>query len=64
MPRDKIKLVSKGKTKDGKPTRTFYTTTKTKGAEKLKLNKFDPRAYDEKTDKTGVHVLFEEDKIK
>ena len=64
MPRDKIKLVSKGKTKENKPTGTFYTTTKKKGAEKLKKKKFDPRAFNESTGKNGAHVLFEEDKIK
>ena len=66
MPRDKIKLVSRGKTKDGKATRTFYTTTKNKRltTEKLKKKKFDPRAYNENTGKNGAHVLFEEEKIK
>ena len=64
MPRDRIKLKSKGKTEAGKPTGTFYTTTKTKGAEKLKKKKFDPRAFNEATGKNGAHVLFEEDKIK
>jgi ribosomal protein L33 len=66
MPRDKIKLVSKGKTKDGKPTKTFYTTTKNKrtSTEKLKRKKFDARAFNEATGKNGAHVLFEEDKIK
>lgn len=32
--------------------------------EKLKKNKFDPRAINEKTGKPGAHVLFEEKKNK
>lgn len=66
MPRDKIKLTSKGKTKDGQPTRTFYTTTKNKqaNAEKLRKKKFDRRAFNEKTGKNGAHVEFTEEKIK
>ena len=64
--REKIKLVSTGKTKDGKPTKTFYTTTKNKRThtEKMNTKKFDPRAFDPKTGKTGNHVSFKEDKIK
>lgn len=68
MPRDKIKLVSRGKTKEGNATRTFYTTDKNKhspkGTEKLKKKKFDPRAFNEKTGTNGAHVLFEEEKMK
>jgi large subunit ribosomal protein L33 len=64
--REKIKLVSTGKTKAGKPTKTFYTTTKNKrqNTEKITIRKFDPKAFDEKTGKAGTHVLFKEDKIK
>lgn len=64
--REKIKLVSTGKTKKGQPTRTFYTTTKNKRkhTEKLHTKKFDPRAFDPASGKTGMHVLFKEDKIK
>jgi large subunit ribosomal protein L33 len=63
--RDKIKMLSSGKTKKGKPTGTFRTTTKNKKktTEKLKMKSFDPRAYNAKTDKNGMHVLFEETKI-
>lgn len=63
--RDKIKLLSTGKTIKGKPTGTFRTTTKNKKktTEKLKLKCYDPRAYDPKTGKCGKHVLFEETKI-
>lgn len=64
--REKIKLVSTGKTKEGKPTKTFYTTSKNKRTktEKINIKKFDPRAFDEKTGKCGMHVVFKEDKIK
>jgi len=64
--REKIKLVSTGKTKDGKPTKTFYTTTKNKRlhTEKMNTKKFDPRAFDPKTGKAGMHVAFKEAKIK
>lgn len=63
--RDKIKMLSTGKTKDGRPTGTFRTTTKNKKktTEKLKMKKFDPRAYNAATGKNGMHVLFEETKI-
>ena len=62
----KIKLNSTGLTQEGKKTGVFYTTTKnpkTK-AEKLKFKKFDRRAWNPETGKAGMHVLFEEGKIK
>jgi large subunit ribosomal protein L33 len=64
--REKIKLVSTGKTKEGKPTKTYYTTIKNKRTttEKLAIKKFDARAFDEKTGKCGMHVIFKEDKLK
>jgi len=64
--REKIKLVSTGKTKDGKATKTFYTTTKNKrqNTEKINIKKFDPKAFNPKTGKAGMHVAFKEDKIK
>lgn len=64
--REKIKLVSPGKNKAGKPTKTYYTTVKNKRqtTEKLALKKYDPKAYDPKTGKTGLHLVFKEDKIK
>lgn len=63
--RDKIKMLSTGKTQAGKPTGTFRTTTKNKKktTEKLKMKHYDPRAYNEKTGRSGKHVLFEETKI-
>jgi large subunit ribosomal protein L33 len=64
--REKIKLVSTGKLKDGKPTKTFYTTTKNKRTqtEKINIKKFDPKAFNAETQKSGAHVIFKEDKIK
>jgi large subunit ribosomal protein L33 len=65
--REKIKLVSTGKTKAGESTGTFYTTTKNKRGEnkgKLEIMKFDPRAFNAATGKVGCHVLFKEEKIK
>jgi large subunit ribosomal protein L33 len=63
--RDKIKMVSTGKTKAGKSTGTFRTTTKNKklSTEKLKMKHYDRLAYNAETGKTGMHVLFEETKI-
>ena len=63
--RDKIKMLSSGKTKAGKPTGTFTTTTKNKKktTEKLKKKQYDKRAYNAETGKSGMHVLFEETKI-
>lgn len=62
----KIKLNSSGQTKEGKPTGTYYTTTKNpqKKPEKLVKMKFDRRAYNDKTDKIGKHCEFKEGKIK
>lgn len=64
--RTKIRLVSTGKTKEDKSTGTFYTTDKNKRTkpDKLEIKKFDPRAYNKETGKTGMHVVFKEDKIK
>jgi len=63
--RDKIKMLSTGKTKAGKPTGTFRTTTKNKklSTEKRKQKHYDPRAYNAETGKSGMHVMFEETKI-
>lgn len=63
--REKIKLVSTGKTKAGEPTAFYYTTIRSKQkTEKLELRKFDPRAFNSVTGKLGMHVLFKEGKIK
>ena len=63
--RENIKMLSTGKTKHGKPTGTFRTTTKNKKktTEKLKMKHYDPRAFDAEAQKMGMHVLFEETKI-
>jgi large subunit ribosomal protein L33 len=63
--REIIKLTSTGKTKAGKPTGTFRTTTKNKrlSPEKRKSKHYDPKAYNAKTDKCGMHVIFEETKL-
>lgn len=63
--RDKIKMLSTGKTEAGKATKTFRTTTKNRKTttEKLRMKHYDPRAFNEKTGKSGKHVMFEETKI-
>lgn len=64
-PREKIMLISTGKDKNGKDTKYFYTTLKNKRntTEKLKIKKFDPWAWNEKTGTYGLHVEFIEKKI-
>ena len=63
--REKIELKSTGKTKAGKPTGYSYTTDKNKRntTDKLNRRRYDPRAYNPKTGKCGMHVLFKEKKI-
>ena len=63
--REIIKMTSTGKTKAGKPTGTFRTTTKNKKktTEKLKLKFYDALAFNAATGKCGMHVLFEETKL-
>ena len=63
--REIIKMRSTGKTKHGKQTGTFYTTTKNKKktTEKLKKKYYDRLAYNTQTNKHGMHVIFEETKI-
>lgn len=64
-PRIKIMLSSTGKNKKGKPTKYFYTTYKnTRNTEgKLEIMKFDPWAWNPKTERYGMHVSFKEKKI-
>ncbi len=64
--REKIKLVSTGTRKCGKSTGYYYTTVKNKrnSPEKMKIMKYDPRAWNEATGKYGKHVEFKESKIK
>jgi large subunit ribosomal protein L33 len=61
--RIKIRLVSTGKNKKGKPTGHFYTTYKNKRntSAKLLIKKFDPRAYDPNTGKIGMMLEYKED---
>jgi ribosomal protein L33 len=65
--REKIRMVSTGLKKDGKTkTGYFRTTTKNKRnmTGKFKKKYFDPRAWNEKAGRFGMHVEFTEDKIK
>ena len=63
--REKIMMLSTGKTKDGRDTGFFYTTQKNKRntPDKLELVKFDPRAWNESTGRYGQYVKFKEKKI-
>ncbi len=64
-PRIKIMLLSTGKNEKGKATGYFYTTyvNPRNTTEKLQLMKFDPRAYNAKTGRPGMKVLFKQKKI-
>ena len=63
-----VRMNSTGKTKAGEKTGYFYTTQIGKAfkqlGKKLRLKRFDPRAFNEKTGKCGIHVWFEQGKIK
>ncbi len=60
----KVRLLSTGKTAAGEPTGyTYYTKKGKNAAEKLSLSKYDPRAHNAETGKTGCHVKFEEKKL-
>ena len=62
--RKKVMMVSEGKLKDGRLTKTAYYTTKgERDPNKLKLRKYDPRAYNPATGKCGMHVTFNEKKV-
>lgn len=62
----KIKMNSTGKTQEGNPTGIYYTTTKNpkNSPTKFKMKKFDRRAFNPETGKQGMHVEFEEGKVK
>ena len=64
--RVKIKLVSTGLNKAGKKTGYFKTTMKNprNTTDKLRLKKFDPRAWNETTGRCGKVVEFKEEKVK
>jgi len=63
--RDKIKMLSTGKTKVGKPTGTFRTTTKNKKKNDWKVENETLMIHEHTSShgKNGMHVLFEETKI-
>ena len=62
--REIVQLRSTGKNKAGKPTGYFKTLTVNKRAEnKLELMKYDPRAFNPETGKTGMRVLFKQKKV-
>ena len=63
--REKVMLLSTGKTKEGEDTGYFYTTEKNKSntTDKLELKKFDPRAWNQATGRYGMVVVFKEKKI-
>ena len=67
--REKIMLLSQGKTKAGKSTGYFYTTSinkrnmTNKGHGKLTLEKFDPLAWNEEKKRLGLKVEVKQKKI-
>ncbi len=62
--REKVQLRSTGKSKSGKSTGYYKTLTVNKRAEeKLELMKYDPRAWNEKTGRPGMRVIFKQKKI-
>ncbi len=63
--REKIMLLSTGKTEKGKDTGYFHTTYKNKRntPDKLECRKFDPRAWNAENNKLGTYVTFKEKKI-
>jgi len=63
--REKVMMMSTGKDKKGHDTKYSYTTYKNKRntTDKLKLRKFDPRAYNPANGRYGMYVEFVEKKI-
>lgn len=63
-----VRMNSTGIKKDGKKTGYFYTTKISKAlkiaGKKLRLKRYDPRAWNKETGKFGMHVWFEQGKIK
>lgn len=61
----KVRLVSTGKNAKGAATGyTYYVKKNPKNiTEKLSFKKYDPRAVNAETGKTGAHVVFEEKKM-
>lgn len=62
-----IKMASTGLKKDGKTKTGYFKTVRRNpknGKDKVKKKCFDPRAWNAKADKKGMHVEFTETKIK
>ena len=60
----KVRMESTGTKKDGTPTGfRYYKKVGRNLAEKLRLKKYDPRAWNEKTQNYGMHVYFEQKKM-
>lgn len=60
----KIRLLSTGTTEAGASTGyTYYTRKGRLATEKLEKSKYDPRAFNKETGKTGCHVKFVEKKM-
>jgi large subunit ribosomal protein L33 len=61
----KVRLLSTGKNAKGNATGyTYYVKKNPKNiTEKMSFRKYDPRAVNPETGKTGAHVMFEEKKL-
>ncbi len=62
-----VRLVSTGLKKDGKTKTGYIKVTRRNprnGKEKIKKLCFDPRAWNDAAGRYGMHVLFEESKMK
>jgi hypothetical protein len=64
--RIKVLLISQGTDEKGKKTNFRVVTTKlaVQKDKKLRKKRFDPRAHNPTTGKKGLHVWFEEGKLK
>lgn len=62
--RKKVMMLSEGVDKKGRPTKSVYYTTKNSSdQEKLKLKKFDPKAYNATNGRLGMPAIFNEKKL-
>ncbi len=60
----KVRLVSPATNKNGNPTgTTYYVKRSPQATEKLKMRKYDAKAWDAEANKAGMHVAFEEKKL-
>jgi large subunit ribosomal protein L33 len=60
----KVRLVSPATNKNGNPTgTTYYVKRSPQATEKLKMRKYDPKAWDADASKAGMHVEFTEKKL-